>query len=706
MGSNEENTQEFKLPEKYQGKYNSLSEAYENYKKEHIDGGILKEKPYNFNIIGQIIDLYNGEHPENKTDMKYEEIVNYFAKNTSFEGYVNLLKKLIQLLENTEFSVSEGSKKLLLKDEKEFRGFEKNLVDLIICNIFLRDHKKDFIIFLNDQLKSIIEKQSMYEKFLNNGFMVTYTQWTVQLKHISFVGEDNTFSKNHFKEKTKIMSEDIQPSSIYFINMNEKQEIEKNVKDFLNLVNKKSRFKYDEFNEGVDAKAINSVFDNLLPRNTETAMLIKLIDEYSQIPKTDYKLKNKRVGKLIEISKEVEKLGLGDLKGHWFLDVIHEIAINKAKYLIAIDKIKELAFQRATKMPEKGSTVPVQNFRLETPKLLLTMDYTAEWLRDVDPAGRSVKFHQKNFSAWKWVYEDAIKRGTDKDFPGYFWWLEDERDSDGYLPELDFKQNLGASGKKLIIKEGVAYSDENPANYNNYIYALNEKGDLVVSRIQEDFHHDRLLKGANVVCAGHIYIKEGKITYIDNVSGHYQPKVYPHLMTALKMLDAFKVLDPKIIIKDEGKMLGNGITYEDFKALETIKMRPLCKPVTMPLIEIFLQKEKLTQEISLSNEQLNVMNKINIQEICSRYFGEFKVGKIKSIEEVQDQLWNLKKKEMYDKRNKLQKLERYNKTGPINEKEKSDYQQMQEEAANKIKRAYRESQTKKLEQKLEQKTEN
>lgn len=700
-GSNRETIKEFKLPEQYQVKYNELSKIYENYKGEHVDGGILKELPLNFNIISQIINSYNAQNPENKTDLTYKELVDYFKNNTNFEKYTDLIKQLIQLLKSSKFNVSESDEKLLLKNQKDLRGFDKNIVASVIQTIFLHDNKQDFLIFLTNQLESIIKKRNIYEKFLNNNFMVIYTDLGVKLRHISFIADDDVFYKNHFEEKIKISSEDIQPSYTYFINMNDKQEIENNVEVFLNLVNRKGNFKYEEFDKEFNIRAIDSVFNNLLPRDSQTTVLINLIDEYSKIPKTDYLLKNKRIKKLIEISKEAEKLNSGKLSVYWLLDAIRKIAVNKAKYLIAIDKIKELAFSRITKMPEKGSEVTVQNFQLETPQLLLTKDYTAEWLRDVDPAGRSVKFHQKYFSTWKRLYDDTVKKGTDADFPSYFWWLEGQAESEGRLPELDFMQSIGVEGTKLNIENGLIYSDKMLANYNNYLYVLSEKGALIVSK-KEDFHHDRLLKGANVVCAGHINIKDGKIIYIDNISGHYQPKVYPHLMTALNILDSFKVLNLEIEIKDDGNLFGKqGITYEDFKTLETIKMRPLCKPVTMPLIEIFLQKENLSSEISLSNDQLNVIKKINIKEICTLYFGEFKVGKIGSIEEAQKEAFNSKKNLINNKINKLTLSEKYKKKEPINEKQKKEYQQIKEEAAKKIQRSYRKFQTEKLEQNIE-----
>jgi hypothetical protein len=38
-------------------------------------------------------------------------------------------------------------------------------------------------------------------------------------------------------------------------------------------------------------------------------------------------------------------------------------------------------------------------------------------------------------------------------------------------------------------------------------------------------HHTSLLQGANVICAGGMLIENGQLLSIDNVSGHYRPKL-------------------------------------------------------------------------------------------------------------------------------------------------------------------------------------
>jgi hypothetical protein len=49
-------------------------------------------------------------------------------------------------------------------------------------------------------------------------------------------------------------------------------------------------------------------------------------------------------------------------------------------------------------------------------------------------------------------------------------------------------------------------------------------------------NHDNLLGGENLLCAGTVFFKNGKIAHIDTNSGHYEPKMIEHLRPALSKL--------------------------------------------------------------------------------------------------------------------------------------------------------------------------
>ena len=58
------------------------------------------------------------------------------------------------------------------------------------------------------------------------------------------------------------------------------------------------------------------------------------------------------------------------------------------------------------------------------------------------------------------------------------------------------------------------------------------------------FHHSSFDKGSKVRCAGTMDVQNGKITRLDNNSGHYRPSTR-HFLTFLEILNARNVLDPR-----------------------------------------------------------------------------------------------------------------------------------------------------------------
>ncbi len=65
-------------------------------------------------------------------------------------------------------------------------------------------------------------------------------------------------------------------------------------------------------------------------------------------------------------------------------------------------------------------------------------------------------------------------------------------------------------------------------DYGSYpaIWVMDPTGRLYVSSTPQPgmFNHSSFLGGGSVICAGEIIIEDGKITFINNRSGHYQPK--------------------------------------------------------------------------------------------------------------------------------------------------------------------------------------
>ena len=57
------------------------------------------------------------------------------------------------------------------------------------------------------------------------------------------------------------------------------------------------------------------------------------------------------------------------------------------------------------------------------------------------------------------------------------------------------------------------------------MFIMDRNGDLFVSMHEEDgkFQHSSLAAGEPLAMAGEIRVERGRITYINNASGHYKP---------------------------------------------------------------------------------------------------------------------------------------------------------------------------------------
>ncbi|HBN22296.1 MAG TPA: hypothetical protein DD412_03565 [Holosporales bacterium] len=79
-----------------------------------------------------------------------------------------------------------------------------------------------------------------------------------------------------------------------------------------------------------------------------------------------------------------------------------------------------------------------------------------------------------------------------------------------------------------------------PFSAAHVIWALDLKGFMRIDpgdRLYESaLHHHHLFYGVDIACAGHIIVKDGKIFYLTNGSGHYMPTIV-HLMLAVKYFD-------------------------------------------------------------------------------------------------------------------------------------------------------------------------
>jgi hypothetical protein len=100
------------------------------------------------------------------------------------------------------------------------------------------------------------------------------------------------------------------------------------------------------------------------------------------------------------------------------------------------------------------------------------------------------------------------------------------------------------------------------SNVDDNIYVVDKKGNLYIAKRGEGDDvrtHDEFLKGKEgnelygysklIACGGHISAQEGKVTYIDNGSGHYKP-TFEQLILVVKDLHKKGVLAPDVVIEN------------------------------------------------------------------------------------------------------------------------------------------------------------
>jgi hypothetical protein len=108
----------------------------------------------------------------------------------------------------------------------------------------------------------------------------------------------------------------------------------------------------------------------------------------------------------------------------------------------------------------------------------------------------------------------------------------------GFRPRVHYiRKSERINNNMLLPIAGLLYKDSGRNPYTSAgsdgkdIYALDKYGNLMSvpdtaklgGPVESEHRHSSLNAGNKVICAGYIGIQLGKITYIDNKSGHYKP---------------------------------------------------------------------------------------------------------------------------------------------------------------------------------------
>jgi len=207
------------------------------------------------------------------------------------------------------------------------------------------------------------------------------------------------------------------------------------------------------------------------------------------------------------------------------LDYIIERVEEKSEHLQNLDQF----LKRAAKVKRIEDLVRPPRAPMSVATLVKKPDYTREIIFHLDPGLR----HDKMSFAWKdWV---KISKANNNliTLPSFYLWLESQK-RDFPLAKEDFRDN---SGIKVNIR-GTSYQtdkygsfaqlenldpDEVDEGAPTFLYVLSEDDELYIAQTKDLAMHSLFLHGAPVKGAGMLSIKDGKINYINRMSGHYRP---------------------------------------------------------------------------------------------------------------------------------------------------------------------------------------
>ncbi|OAI38714.1 hypothetical protein AYO40_01790 [Planctomycetaceae bacterium SCGC AG-212-D15] len=94
---------------------------------------------------------------------------------------------------------------------------------------------------------------------------------------------------------------------------------------------------------------------------------------------------------------------------------------------------------------------------------------------------------------------------------------------------------------------------------------------LVGRHVGEAFHHSSLRGGKKVKCAGILRAKDGKVTHVDNNSGHYQPSSH-HLLWFVQLLQPVLAAKYTIGVADTGRrFISRKRKGQDFALFDSVQ---------------------------------------------------------------------------------------------------------------------------------------
>jgi hypothetical protein len=106
--------------------------------------------------------------------------------------------------------------------------------------------------------------------------------------------------------------------------------------------------------------------------------------------------------------------------------------------------------------------------------------------------------------------------------------------------DMMYLDKLKRSEYLLTIDNGLLYDAKGEKINSDYLepYAIDQYGNVFTMRFHSKWqiNHSSFLAGKEVICAGCLGIRQGKLISIDNNSGHYKPQL-EHLLRAIHVIE-------------------------------------------------------------------------------------------------------------------------------------------------------------------------
>lgn len=205
--------------------------------------------------------------------------------------------------------------------------------------------------------------------------------------------------------------------------------------------------------------------------------------------------------------------------------------------------------------------------------------YQREYIYLLDPGLRDDWLMEP----WK-IWSRHTKSLTLRDLGKFYLWLEAQAPSRFYMPlaPAEYRDNsiieVTRSGETFHTQRYGAFNDLQDVNPDEveedgsvvFLYLLSADDELYIAQSADLKTHSLLAHGAPVKGAGTLTIKDGKINYIDNASGHYKPNetfLFNTIATIKRVLGEEIFADPldiKVFSKKMADQIrGSGLVDEE-----------------------------------------------------------------------------------------------------------------------------------------------